>query len=199
VIVAYGRNVTVTDFRGRTVSQSVMMASGYPDPVAVVINASGGQVPSESQPSDVLSEFARPVVTDLPIDTVVERTVDTMPTNAGGVTPISPGAEPSSIAGSNDAALRFEELQTELDEGPRLAAYHSGEAISVRHLGSEARSPEFDSRAADVGPAALFSLPLRHGDPRIGALDLGRDRPDELGVEARTAAQTLAEVTTPLL
>ena len=50
------------------------------------------------------------------------------------MTLISPGLDPRYVAASNESALRFEKLQTELGEGPCLAAYHTGEAISVPDL-----------------------------------------------------------------
>ena len=102
---------------------------------------------SQNELSEVLSEFARTMVTDFPIqailDRLVERIVDVMPITAAGVTLISPGVGPRYIAASNDAALRFEKLQTELGEGPCLAAYESGEAISVPDLRHEDRFPTF--------------------------------------------------------
>src|SRR5688500_14343099 len=95
-------------------------------------------MPGDKQLSDVLSEFARTMVTDFPIqailDHLVERIVDVLPITGAGVTLISPGSNPRYVAASNAAALRFEELQTELAEGPCLAAYHTGDAVSVDRL-----------------------------------------------------------------
>src|SRR6202050_3983227 len=155
---------------------------------------------SDEQLSAVLSEFARTMLTDFPIqailDHLVQRIVDIMPITGAGVTLISPGVEPRYVAASNDAALRFEKLQTDLAEGPCLAAYRSGEAISVPDLASELRFPNFGARAGEVGLAAVFTSPLRLGDRRIGALDLFRDTPGDLSAKVMTAAQTLADVTT---
>ena len=82
--------------------------------------------------ADVLSEFARTMVTDFPIqgilDHLVKRIVDIMPITAAGVTLISSGLEPRYVAASNASALRYEKLQSKLGEGPCLAAYHTGEA-----------------------------------------------------------------------
>jgi diguanylate cyclase (GGDEF)-like protein len=157
-------------------------------------------VANESELSEVLSEFARTMVTDFPIqailDHLVERIVEIMPVTAAGVTLISPGVEPRYIAASNADALRFEKLQTELDQGPCLEAYHTGEAISVPDLSCEGRFPMFAAQANAVGLAAVFTFPLRLGERRIGALDLYRDTPGELSAESMKAAQTLADVTT---
>jgi hypothetical protein len=52
--------------------------------------------------ADVLGEFARTMVTDFPIqgilDHLVKRIVDVMPVSAAGVTLISPGVEPRYVA-----------------------------------------------------------------------------------------------------
>jgi diguanylate cyclase (GGDEF)-like protein len=153
---------------------------------------------SEWQLSEVLSEFARTMVTDFPIqailDRLTERIVEVMPVSAAGVTLISPGVEPRYISASDSSALRFEKLQTELGEGPCLSAYYDGTPISVPDLRGEDRFPRFTARALEAGLAAVFSFPLRHGDRRLGALDLYRDVPGPLSTAAITAAQTLADV-----
>jgi hypothetical protein len=81
------------------------------------------------------------------LDHLVERIVDIMPITAAGVTLISPGVEPRYVAASSEAALRFEKLQTELGEGPCVAAFETGEAISVPDLRGEDRFPTFSPRA----------------------------------------------------
>jgi diguanylate cyclase (GGDEF)-like protein len=148
--------------------------------------------------TDVLSEFARTMVTDFPIqgilDHLVERIVEVLPVTAAGVTLIAPGLEPRYVAASNPSALRYEKLQTELGEGPCLAAYHTGEAISVPDLGVEDRFPKFAPRALEAGLTAVFTFPLRHGDLQLGALDLYRDAAGPLTPESMTSAQTLADV-----
>ncbi|MEA2139752.1 MAG: hypothetical protein QOG56_2902 [Solirubrobacteraceae bacterium] len=148
--------------------------------------------------SDVLTEFARTMVTDFPIqnilDHLVKRIVQIMPITAAGVTLISPGLDPRYIAASNDDALAFEQLQTSTGEGPCLAAYHSGEAISVPNLNDEDRFPLFAPLALEAGLGAVFTFPLRHGDVSLGALDLYRDTPGALSAESLSAAQTLADV-----
>ncbi len=79
-------------------------------------------MPSEKQLSNVLSEFARTMLTDFPIqgilDHLVQRIVDVLPITAAGVSLISPNMAPRYVAASNDSALRYEELQAELGEGP---------------------------------------------------------------------------------
>src|ERR1700733_11330499 len=102
---------------------------------------------ASEQLSDVLSEFARTMVTDFPIqgilDHLVTRIVEIMPISAAGVTLISPGTAPRFVAASNGSALRYEKLQTELGEGPCLTAYLTGEAVSVLDMREEEGFPRF--------------------------------------------------------
>lgn len=156
------------------------------------------QLPDPQQLADVMSEFASTMLTDFAIqailDHLVGRIVDILPINSAGVTLIEPGEDPHYVAASDDNALQYEKLQTELDEGPCLLAYQSGEAVSVPDLQSEGRFPKFAPRAVDAGLAAVFTLPLRHGGARLGALDLYREQPGGLSARTMKAAQTLADV-----
>jgi diguanylate cyclase (GGDEF)-like protein len=148
--------------------------------------------------AQVLSEFARTMATDFPIqgilDHLVQRTVEILPITAAGVTLISAGSDPRFISASNEDALAFEQLQAELGEGPCLVAYHSGNAFSVPDLNLEDQFPAFTPRALEAGLAAVFTFPLHHESTRLGALDLYRDAPGPLPPGAMIAAQTLADV-----
>jgi diguanylate cyclase (GGDEF)-like protein len=148
--------------------------------------------------SSVLSEFARTMVTDFPIqgilDHLVRRIVDVLPVTAAGVTLIEAGLAPRYVAASSAAALRYERLQTDLAEGPCVLAYRSGRAVSVPELHCDRRFPVFAPQAVAGGLGAVFTFPLRHGDGRLGALDLYRDTPGDLAPDDMVAAQTLADV-----
>ncbi|MDQ1605099.1 MAG: hypothetical protein QOE01_2944 [Actinomycetota bacterium] len=152
----------------------------------------------EDRLSSVLSEFARTMVTDFPIqgilDHLVGRIVAVMPVTGAGVTLISPGLAPQYVAASDPSALRFEKLQTKLGRGPCLTAYKSGEPVSIPDLAADDRYPEFSPEAIAAGMAAVFTFPLRHGDTQLGALDLYRDTAGELDAHAMAVAQTLADV-----
>ena len=148
--------------------------------------------------SSVLSDLARTLITDFPIqgilDHLVERIVDVLAVSAAGVTLISPGVAPHYVAASNADALDYERLQTDLGQGPCLAAYETGEAVSVPDMRHDDRFPEFAPAAIKAGMRAVFAFPLRHGAGRLGALDLYRDTPGPLDPRDMAAAQTLADV-----
>ena len=153
--------------------------------------------------AEVLSEFAHTLVTDFPIqgilDHLVRRIVDILPIDAAGVSLISPTTSPVLVAGSDESAIRYELLQTELGEGPCLAAYETGGAISIPDLANDGRFPAYTDRALVEGLVAVFTFPLRHGDRCLGALDLYRTRAGGLSDEEMTTAQTLADVATAYL
>jgi signal transduction histidine kinase len=160
-------------------------------------------MPSDKRLSEVLKEFAQTLLTDMPsqaiLDGLVEHIVEVLPITSAGVTLIVAGSNPEYIAASDAAALRYERLQTELDEGPCLTTYATGEPVSVPDLFTETRFPTFCARALAVGLRAVFTFPLHTGDERFGALDLYRETPGALSPAAVAAACTLADVTSVYL
>jgi len=153
--------------------------------------------------SSVLSEFARTMLTDFPIQAILEhlvvRIVDVLPISGAGVTLIQPPSAPRYVAASSSSALAFEELQTELGEGPCLAAFRTRVPIMVGDLQQEHRFPVFAPRALAIGLRAVFTFPLCHGKLSLGALDLYRDAPGDLSPAEASSAQTLADVTAAYL
>jgi diguanylate cyclase (GGDEF)-like protein len=158
-----------------------------------------GVVVHEAKLSVVLSEFARTMITDFPVqgilDQLVERVVEILPITSAGVTLIWAGQAPEYIAASDPSALRFERLQSDIGEGPCLASFASGQAVSVGDLADALdRFPGFAPAAAASGLAAVFAFPMRHGEERIGALDLYRETVGYLDPHDMEVAQTLADV-----
>jgi diguanylate cyclase (GGDEF)-like protein len=156
------------------------------------------EVAHDDKLSALLSEFARTLGTNFPIqrilDHLVERIVDVLPVTAVGVTLISEGMAPRYVAASDESVLRFEQLQIEIGQGPCLLAFESGEVVNVPDLTTDDRFPLFAPAALAAGLAAVFTFPLRHGQGRLGALDLYRDAPGELDPDDMSTAQTLADV-----
>ena len=152
----------------------------------------------EAKLSAVLSEFARTLATEFPIqeilDHLVARIVEVLPVTSAGVTLIGERREPRFVAASDATALRYERLQTGLGEGPCVVAFDAGEPVAVADLAQEARFPAFTAAARAAGLGAVFAFPLHHGDRRLGALDLYREAPGPLDVHTMATAQTLADV-----
>ena len=167
------------------------------DAAAAALSASGDPVREETL-SSLLGEFARTLSTDFPVqgilDHFVQRIVDVLPITSAGVTLISAGVAPHYVAASDDAALRFEKLQSNIGEGPCVRAYETGQPVVVPDLRVEQRFPRFAPAALTAGLAAVFTFPLHDGAGRLGALDLYRDAPGELDPHDMATAQMLADV-----
>jgi signal transduction histidine kinase len=154
-------------------------------------------MPTEARLSEVLREFARTMVTDFPVqailDHLVERIVHVLPIDAAGVTLVSPAARPF-VAASDASALRFETLQSHLAQGPCLTALGADGPVSVPDLSGDERFPLFAEQAGAEGLAAVFAFPLRNGARGLGALGLYRMGVGVLEEREMAAAQTLADV-----
>jgi len=158
---------------------------------------------SERQLSDILSEFARTLLTDFPIqeilDHLVDRIVEAMPITGAGVTLISETVSPHYVAASDERALAYVKLQTALEEGPCVVAYRTGRAVAIPDLREDDQFPLFGPQARKAGLGAVFTFPLCQGGMRLGALDLYRDTPGPLSDEDMVVAQTLADVASAYL
>jgi len=157
----------------------------------------------ERQLSDILSEFARTLATDFPIqgilDHLVDRIVETMPITGAGVTLASETVSPHYVAASDGRALAYVKLQTALNEGPCVVAYRTGEAVVIPDLREDDQFPLFGPQAREAGLGAVFTFPLCQEGMRLGALDLYRDTPGSLSDEDIVIAETLADVASAYL
>lgn len=65
-----------------------------------------------------------------------------------GVSLIGPGSSPRYVATSDANAPRFEQVQSDLSQGPCCTAFRTGSAVVVADLTDDDRYPQF-------GPAAM--------------------------------------------
>ena len=153
--------------------------------------------------SEALSRLARRMAADPPVESIlgelVVRVVEVLPVTSAGVTLRTPGHEHPFVTGSDPVALRLEQLQADLGEGPHLEALHTGEVVAVPDLGRDPRFPAFAGSAQAAGLGSVFSFPLGPPEERLGTLDLFRDEPGPLEPDAVAAARTLVDVTAAFL
>ena len=82
------------------------------------------------------------------------------------MTLITPGAFPRYIAASDTSALLFEKLQSELGEGPCLAAFDTGAPVLIPDLATERDFPRSPNEHMSLGlsPSSRFPCASARSD-----------------------------------
>jgi GAF domain-containing protein len=101
-----------------------------------------------------------------------------------------------SVCTTNEVSALIEQLQYDLGEGPCVDAFNFDHAVLEPDLANPDRPRwlAFTGPAVAAGVRAVFGFPLRVGGARLGALNLYRDRPGELGDEQHAEALVMADV-----
>ncbi|MGY2874299.1 GAF domain-containing protein [Marmoricola sp. URHA0025 HA25] len=101
------------------------------------------------------------------------------------------------VASSNEASYLMEVFQLESRSGPCLEAVETGEPVSVTDLGQvQRRWPAFSHAIEGVGFSAVYALPMRLREEKIGALNLFNSTQPPLSEFDARLAQALADVAT---
>lgn len=100
------------------------------------------------------------------------------------------------VSTSDQVLAELERLQIELDEGPCLLAFRSGEIVLAQDLTTDQRFPRFGPRAVAAGMAAVYSFPMAVDDTLFGALNLYSAQPGSLTGQQIEVGSTLADVAT---
>jgi len=152
----------------------------------------------EQRLSELLVDFARTLVTDFPIQAILDhltsRILEVLPVTGAGVMIMGSDTDMHFASASDKVLLQIEGLQIELGEGPCLEAFRTGQRVLIADLAADQRFPRFGPRAVEAGMAAVFSFPMRIEGTQIGAADLYRDKPGALSPEDAAAGQVLADV-----
>lgn len=119
-----------------------------------------------------------------------------LPAMGVGISVLSKGRDPITVAASSEASVLVEELQFTMGEGPCIDAFESRRPVLVPDLSETATAtwPGYAPAAHDHGVRAVFAFPLQVGAARLGALDIYRDHTGSLSSERLSRALTFAEV-----
>lgn len=124
----------------------------------------------------VLERFAGTLVDRYELDDVLEQLgvdiAEVLDVAGAGVMLADDSGSLRFCSTNNDVLRKLEDLQIDLDEGPCLLAYRSGEIVLADDLRDDPRFPSFGPRAIDAGMAAVYSFPMRLDQQVIGALNL---------------------------
>ena len=153
--------------------------------------------------SATLSEFVGSMVNEASVEDILDRfarrLVELLPVTGAGVTLIGSGQTAGYVTASSPSAMAAEKLQSQLLDGPCLAALESSEVCSVSDLRTEDRFERYVPAAREAGFGAVFAFPLRAQGSPLGAVDLYREHPGELSAEELSATQVLADAVASLV
>ena len=143
---------------------------------------------------------ASPDVSALPAG-LVHGAARSLPVSGVGLALMTERGPAGTVAATDVPALRLEDLQFTLGEGPCVDASRSGRPVLQPDLAATAprRWPGFAGGALAAGVAAVFAFPLRVGAIRVGVLDLYRAAPGALSAQALREALSFADAATLLL
>lgn len=123
---------------------------------------------------------------------VAEVLCEELPVDAVTLSVLTHTPDRQMLHATNSAAVRLEELQFELEEGPCLTASETGRPVFVEDLRAKLTEwPLFGSLAREQLPtvAAVYAFPLVDGGTSLGAVDMLRSVPGPPDEETRSAAQ----------
>ena len=148
-----------------------------------------------------LVELADTLVDDFDIVDLLtllsDRCVEVLDVSAAGIMLVSAEGDLRVIASSSETMRIVELFEVQSDEGPCVDCYRHGARIVNTDLDAATDHwPQFAAVAIKSGFRSADALPMRLRGTIIGALNLFRDHPGELGEDDARAAQALADVAT---
>jgi GAF domain-containing protein len=133
------------------------------------------------------------------LTTLADRCVEVLDVSAAGLMLVAPDGDLRVVASSSEAMRLVELFELQTREGPCLDCYRTRRAVVNRHLGeaeAERAWPRFAPVAVEAGFRSVHALPMRLRGDVIGALNLFRADPGEIGEADIVAGQALADVAT---
>ncbi|GAB0105100.1 GAF and ANTAR domain-containing protein [Nocardia sp. JMUB6875] len=101
------------------------------------------------------------------------------------------------LASTSEATRLLELFQIQSDSGPCVSAYRTGRPVRIEGLAAERdRWVEFTDHASAQGWHAVYALPMRLREERIGAINLFAPGPGGLGDDDIAIAQAITDVAT---
>lgn len=155
----------------------------------------------ESVLARTLVELADTLVDDFDVVDLLTRLADgcveVLDVQAAGIMLASPDGQ-LRVMGSSSEAMRVLELfEVQAQEGPCLDAHRSGLPVVNQDLAAaNGRWPLFAAEALAAGFHAVHAVPMRLRGAVIGALNLFRVGPGEMGPADIEVAQAFADVAT---
>jgi GAF domain-containing protein len=162
--------------------------------------------PALASPVDIgtaLTQMAGLVLSRETIDTALELVTALAATTTAGtlgaaVTLVDEHGRRSRAA-TNSACEQADTLQYELDEGPCLTAWRTGEVVRIDDTTTDGRWPRWNEAAGRLGVRSVLSAPLLVGGESIGAMKVYCERPTNYGPHDEHVMRLLARQAAILL
>jgi GAF domain-containing protein len=131
------------------------------------------------------------------LDRLVTDCVNLLDVDAAAILLINTDRVLEVVASSNEASRLMEVFQVESHSGPCVEAVQTGERVSIVDPAElRRRWPAFGSAVAEGGYSAVYALPMRLRNEKIGALNLFNSGKAPLSEFDNRLAQALADVAT---
>jgi transcriptional regulator with GAF, ATPase, and Fis domain len=156
---------------------------------------------NEHQVTDVLVEMADTLVADFDLidflQLLTERCVQLLDVSASGLLLTDQRGALRVTAASSEQTRLLELFQLQIDEGPCLDCFRTGEPVIVPDLTTTADQwPQFTPTALGTGFRTVAALPMRLRDDIIGALNLFDTRSAAVSADKQRLGQALADIAT---
>ena len=126
------------------------------------------------------------------LEQVVRVARETLPGAASVSVTLLRGTRPSSPAASDGLALRCDERQYDVGDGPCLEAARQSHIVSVPDLTDEERWPAYSAYAQQEGVRSSLSIPIAPQQSILGALNVYFTQPRALAPDAVVLAHAFA-------
>lgn len=131
------------------------------------------------------------------LDRLVTYCVDLLDVSAAGILLANRDGTLEVVASSDEASRFMEVFQLQSQSGPCIEAVRTGRSVIYTDLAElRDRWPAFGRAVEDVGFDAVYALPLRLRDNKLGALNLFGARQHQLSEFDTRLAQAMADLAT---
>ena len=132
---------------------------------------------SSSEVAAYFARLSRDLLTrpegTLSFQRIAERAVEVIPPcDFASITLRRKRGRPESVGCTSDVAIRCDDLQYALDEGPCLDAIAEDEAYLIDDVAHDPRWPSWGPQAAEAGAGSILSVRLANDQEALGALNL---------------------------
>lgn len=128
---------------------------------------------------------------------LADRCVEVLDVQAAGIMLAAPDGQLRVMASSSEAMRVLELFEIQSQEGPCVDSHRNGRAVVNQDLAAvNGRWPQFAAEALAAGFQSVHALPMRLRGSVIGALNLFRAGPGEMGPADIEVAQAFADIAT---